>query len=91
LGNIGKGDEMKILAAMILTTAFVAGCSDPQSATRALESQGFKNIKITGYAWLGCSEDDAWRTGFEADALSGRRVAGVVCSGIFKGSTVRTF
>ena len=50
---------------------------------------GVLNIEITGYAWLGCSEDDWYHTGFIAKAPMGANVSGIVCSGIFKGSTVR--
>lgn len=71
----------------------LAGCTDADGARRAVEAQGLKDVKITGYRFWGCSSgkdsDDTYHTGFEAKGPSGQQVTGVVCSGILKGSTVR--
>jgi len=65
---------------------------DPPEATRVLQQQGFKDIKINGYAWFACAEKDFWQTEFEATALNGTHVKGAVCRGaIFKANTVRLY
>jgi len=68
----------------------LAACDRPEDSQRALEDAGYKNIHITGYRILGCDKNDTFHTGFEAEGQTGRHVSGVVCSGVFKGSTIRT-
>jgi len=67
----------------------LAACKDSDGARRTAESHGFTEVRITGYRWTGCSDQDLYRTGFEARAPNGRRVTGVVCSAPFKGNTLR--
>lgn len=68
----------------------IAGCTSPESATRALQNSGYTDIHITGYRFLSCSEDDTFRTGFVATNIaSGKQVQGTVCSGFLKGATIR--
>jgi len=82
---------MKTANAIICSAAIVlAACTAPDTATRALEGAGYKDIRITGWAMYGCSDSDDFTTGFEATGPTGMRVTGVVCSGIFKGATIRT-
>lgn len=71
-------------------TLLLAGCGvNPRNATRALEAQGMTNVKIGGYAWFGCSDKDSFGSNFSAIGANGKVVTGVVCSGMFKGVTVR--
>lgn len=79
---------MKRLSALLLAVA-ISGCTDADSARRALENNGFTEIEITGWRWFGCDQKDAFHTGFRALNTNGRQIEGVVCSGWFKGSTVR--
>lgn len=77
---------------IIMAFAFIAlsGCTDAPEAQRTLKGMGFTDIETTGYRFIGCSHDgDAWKTGFVATGPTGSRVSGVVCSGAFKGATVR--
>ncbi len=75
-----------IIGIMFLMSA----CTNPNDAMRALEAEGFSNIKITGYNWLACSKDDFYSTGFEATNSKGKVVSGTVCSGVlFKNATIR--
>ena len=75
-----------IFAAIV---AALSGCSSHSEANRALDAAGYTDIDITGYRFFGCDEKDAWHTGFEATGQNGRRISGVVCSGLFKGATIR--
>lgn len=79
-------------AAAVLT---LAACSDADGARRTLERHGFTEITTTGWSLWGCDSGkhsgDTFVTGFNAKALNGERVEGVVCSGWFKGATVRLF
>lgn len=77
----------KLFASALLL--FVLGCTDGNKATRVLTDQGFKDITLTGYRPFMCSEDDTFKTGFAATSPSGKHVTGAVCSGWFKGATVR--
>jgi len=65
------------------------GCTDPQAAQNALDNFGFKDIKITGYRIFTCGEDYTFHTGFEAKNPNGKTVTGAVCSGLFKGTSVK--
>ena len=77
--------KIVLIAAVLLMT----GCTSKNDAERALRAEGFTDIKITGYDFLACSEDDFYHTGFVAKR-NGRTVRGTVCSGIlFKGATIR--
>lgn len=81
---------MKALIIAIAVAA-LAGCTDADNATRALEAAGYKDIRITGYSWFGCSKDDTVHTAFTATGANGRPIKGVVCSGLLlKGQTIRT-
>ena len=77
---------------LLIAIAFVSlfGCTDPRGATETLRGQGFKDIRITGYAWFAGSQDDIYQTGFEATSPAGVQVKGAVCRGLFfKASTIR--
>lgn len=66
----------------------LAGCTNP-NAKITLENQGYKNVKLTGYQFMKCSDDDITHTGFQATSPSGVVVTGTVCEGVFKGKTIR--
>ena len=79
----------KLVAGAFLLLAFT-GCTDKSGATRALKQQGYTDITITGYNIMRCDKNDNFSTGFKAKSASGHGVTGTVCSGIFKGHTIRT-
>lgn len=73
---------------ILLTTCFaLAGCTDVEGAKRALEAEGFEKVSITGYRFFGCGKED-FHTGFRA-CRGAKCTTGVVCSGWFKGGTIR--
>lgn len=74
-----------ILAMVVSLTA----CTDSNRATHALHQAGYTDIKIGGYSWFGCSEDDTFKNKFSAKGPTGVPVSGSVCMGFFKGSTIR--
>jgi hypothetical protein len=75
----------------ILGLFTLSSCSDKEGTIRALEMQGFTNIEIKGYNILGCDEKDFYHTSFRACKSTDQSscITGVVCSGPFKGSTIR--
>lgn len=73
---------------LVLTLA-LTGCTDPSSAQKALDDMGFKEINVTGYRWFSCGEDYLFHTGYQAKNPNGKQVTGTVCSGLFKGSSVK--
>lgn len=79
------------IAAMLLLmfASLMAGCTDTGRATRVLADAGYKSVRLTGYSFLLCGKDDDFSTGFEATSPSGALVSGAVCSGWFKGATIR--
>jgi len=82
--------KITTLCVLIAIGVFISGCTNRTDAERALKAEGFKDIKITGYDWFSCSEDDFYHTGFEATNHNGLRVKGTVCSGLlFKNATIR--
>ena len=64
-------------------------CTEPEKAKIILESQGYTNIKFTGYDLFACGKDDFYHTGFTA-TINNNQVSGTICSGLFfKNSTIR--
>lgn len=81
---------MKRLLTVILTSITLTACApDPDRTERVLTQHGYTNIQTKGYAMFSCSDDDFFRTKFKATSPSGHEVRGAVCSGFFKGSTIR--
>ena len=67
----------------MLILSMLLACTKPKHAITVLEGQGYSDIKITGYRWTGCSEDDKYQTGFRAKGKDGKYLTGVVCEGLF--------
>jgi len=78
-----------LAAALIASSVILSACSDADGARQTLEQMGYTNIQVTGYSLFGCDERDTFRTAFTAISPNGTPVDGVVCSGWFKGNTVR--
>jgi len=75
---------------VIFAMALLAGCTQPEKARAVLESAGYSDIRLDGYGWFACSEDDTYRDKFTAKGPTGKPVSGVVCAGLFfKGATIR--
>lgn len=80
---------MKRLVAAVL---FLFACTNEEDAQRTLRVSGYKNIQMTGYAWMKCGDREGTCTGFRATAPNGEIVEGAVsCSigGCTKGCTIR--
>lgn len=80
----------------LIVSLFQGTFVDESEALRALETQGYSNVKVTDHKWLlvsvrGCGSTDAAR--FDALVVNpaGKKVNLYVCVGWpFKGSTIRT-
>lgn len=84
----------KIFVLLLLAMSlFMSGCdsmcTDPVESTRILKQQGYSQVQTTGYSWLACGKNDWYSTGFRAKTQTGAYVEGTVCSGFFKGHTIR--
>lgn len=81
---------MKALLGVVVC-AMLAGCAPmaDDTARRALEANGLKDVKLQGIALIGCDEKDFFRKKFTATTAAGKQVEGAVCGGFFKGATVR--
>lgn len=81
--------KTKSISAALAVLA-LAGCTQPNNAQALLESQGYTDVRITGYNWWSCSDDDTYHTGFTAKGPTGKTIEGTVCAGLFfKGATIR--
>jgi hypothetical protein len=81
-----------LLGAGLLGLASLSGCYAPDAAQRALFDAGYTGIEVSReplLAFSKCADGDRFETWFTAVSPAGRRVSGAVCSGWFKGSTVR--
>lgn len=79
---------MKTKIILFASVMVLVGCTAPERTERVLQEQGYTDIQIKGFSWLSCS-DDVFRTKFEAKSPSGYEIKGAVCSGWFKGNTIR--
>lgn len=80
----------KIFVSAFLALSLASCGVNVDRATRNLEAQGLTNVKITGYSWFGCGQDDSFRSNFTATGVNGKPVEGSVCSGFWgKGTTIR--
>jgi hypothetical protein len=74
----------------LIALLLLAGCTQADRSRELLEAQGYKDVQVTGYNFLACSEDDTYHTGFTAISPAGRQIKGTVCAGLFfKGATIR--
>jgi hypothetical protein len=80
---------MKKILAIALIALSLSGCTQPERTERVLAENGYTNVRITGYTFFGCGQGDAFHTEFVAVSPTGKTVSGVVCSGLFKGATIR--
>ena len=64
--------------------------NDPEGAEKTLTNHGYTSIRMTGLSFFGCSsQQDTFRSGFQATTPSGIVVTGTVCRGWLSGSQVR--
>ncbi len=79
-----------IFAAIVVTIGVtVAAYSSDDKEAKALQRQGFTNIRVGGWSPLSCSDSDLTAKSFKAKNPQGREVEGVICCGVLKGCTVR--
>lgn len=79
---------MKAIIIILMIT--LSSCmTDNNNARRVLESEGYYNIRFTGYKCFACSDDDVYATGFTANNRNGNLVSVTVCAGVFKRNTIR--
>jgi hypothetical protein len=79
-------------AVLLLSAVFLSGCTsdnDFEKGKKQLETQGYTDVRNTGYNMFCCSDDDDFSTGFTAKDKQGNIVKGCFCSAIGKGITIR--
>lgn len=75
---------------LLIVAALLGGCTQPEHATRVLQSAGYSDIQTHGYDFFACGQDDTYADKFTAKGPTGKPVSGVVCAGLFfKGATIR--
>lgn len=74
---------------LIISLLCLVACTrDPEFIKKILAAEGIKDVQLTGYSVLGCSDSDTFADGFRG-TKNGIPIEGVVCSGAFKEPTVR--
>ena len=77
----------------ILAFAFMlASCTNDDAfkkGKKQLENMGYTDVRSTGYTMFCCGDGDDYAEGFVAKGRNGDRVVGCICSGLFKGVTIR--
>lgn len=73
----------------IVALVALSACTNVDKTVSTLTAAGYTNITTQGYDWWLCGEDDTFHTKFTATGPTGLKVSGAVCSGVFKGNTVR--
>ena len=76
-----------VLAVAILVG--ITGCTSQDKSMKVLQAQGYTDVQMTGYSFFSCDKKDTYSDGFTAKSPNGSKVQGAVCSGVFKGYTIR--
>ena len=79
--------KMFIFLSVIGLLVWMTGCSDNETAMRVLKEAGHEDARTKGYAFMGCNEDDFYRTEFTVPAYWGMR-NGTVCAPLFGPSRI---
>lgn len=87
MGNL-KFSVLVLFVCVVLAICLIPRV-DSQGTIDTLEKQGYTEVEITGWRPFAASEEDLYATGFKAKSPSGQTVTGTVCSGLFKGKTIR--
>jgi hypothetical protein len=83
---------MKNIILTLFAAALLSSCTNDKDFTKGkaqLENMNYTDVKNTGYAPFCCSDEDDFASGFTAKDKNGNTVEGCICSGVFKGATVR--
>jgi hypothetical protein len=72
----------------LLTAILLIGCTRPEHTKALLESQGYSDVKITGFASWACGKEE-YSTGFRATNHFGKEVEGSVCDDLIEYSTIK--
>lgn len=85
-----KGALAAVLTIVVALAVTPTACEvDDATATRVLAAEGYDDVRLTGFEWFACGQDDGMSTGFVAKR-NGLAVEGVVCCGaLVKDCTVR--
>lgn len=80
---------MKTILLVATIALSLSACTQETRSRQILESHGYTRVTMTGYKPFACSDDDVTHDGFTATSPADHVVSGVVCGGVFKGSTIR--
>jgi len=95
-GLIGNVAYIIFICAVLAFGIFRGLCVDKSMALRAMEKQGYNDVRVVDYHWFmvgfrGCSGHDAAKFDVVAKNPVGKKVECFVCVGWpFKGATIRT-
>lgn len=78
-----------VLTLIILAAIALIAFPPREQMQRSIQDFGFRDVHLTGFAFLGCSEQDAFRQKWVGRNAAGKPVSGVICGGLVKGWTVR--
>lgn len=79
----------RLIIVGLISTVLLSSCTNESVATQTLLDSGYTNPTHLGYSAFACSSDDHFADKYQVTAPSGNRIEVVVCSGLFKGATIR--
>lgn len=80
----------KLILSVIVAIFLFPSCTDVKEARKVLEDDGYEVLSVGGYGFFQCSEDDIYATKAVVwNRNKTKKIKVCVCSGWFKGSTIR--
>lgn len=77
-------------AVCLMLAVALFGCApDSQRAVNSIESAGYTRVRLGGYPFYACSDDDNFNVEFSAINANGHEVHGALCCGFLKNCTIR--
>lgn len=73
---------------LIILALLLSACTRESDVEKYAKIEGWQSYQTTGYGWFACGKDDVFATSFKA-IKNGQEISGTVCSGWFKGKTLR--
>jgi hypothetical protein len=75
---------------LVLFGVSMIGCAPSnEKALSVLTGAGYTEVKLGGFPFFSCSEDDDFNVSFVGVGPSGVKVTGAVCCGLLKNCTIR--
>lgn len=76
---------------IFILSLFLVGCSvSTDKAERSMTQEAISDFSFSGPNPMGCADQDSFSLEFRG-TKNGQEVRGIICSGLFKGATIRYY